>query len=211
MSETSENRWTDDHDYTELPLSSVRKESDGYALEREGDWGTLWIADPGFEPKVGELARFYGRGTGFPVRGVVIAGRVARYQTADELNAQMQSEHEAFERKCREGEHKAAEAGRTEQAMRETKAPWPKTPEELAAYVQSLVDGPHTYGTCCYAASLASTATFNYVCSVLGMTGFQASCADLDMVRRTRSIEGPFMLIKAEDALEAIATTERPN
>jgi hypothetical protein len=31
--------------------------------------------------------------------------------------------------------------------------------------------------------------------------GFQASCADLDFLRRTRSMDGPFIILKAEDML----------
>jgi len=90
---------------------------------------------------------------------------------------------------------------RTEKQMRDEKAPWPKTIEELTAYIQSQVEGPHDYGTCVYAMSLAATAAFQFVASTLGTTGFQASCADLDILRRTRLLDGPFMIIKAEDAL----------
>ena len=85
--------------------------------------------------------------------------------------------------------------------MREVEAPSPKTPEELAIYIASLVDREHDYGTCVYAMSLAAVASFNYVAGKLGVTGFQASCADLDVIRRTRHLNGPFMLIKAHDAL----------
>jgi hypothetical protein len=35
----------------------------------------------------------------------------------------------------------------------------------------------------------------------LGVTGFQSSRADLDFIRRTRRIDGPFILIKAGDDL----------
>ncbi len=94
-----------------------------------------------------------------------------------------------------------SETTHDEQAMRAEKVPWPKTIEELTAYIEKQVDGPHDYGTAVYAMSLAATAAFNYVAGTLGCTGFQASCADLDIVRRTRLIDGPFMLIKGEDAL----------
>ncbi len=96
---------------------------------------------------------------------------------------------------------KIAEFGVDEAAMRDSKAPWPKTPEELSAYIATLVDRPHDYGTSAYAMSLAATAAFQYVAGVLGCTGFQASCADMDILRRTRSIKGPFMLIDGEQML----------
>lgn len=87
----------------------------------------------------------------------------------------------------------------TEQEMLESVAPWPGTIEELSGYIDSLVGQPHDYGTCVYAMSLAATAAFQYVAKRLGCTGFQASLADLDIVRRTRSIKGPFIILKAED------------
>jgi len=84
---------------------------------------------------------------------------------------------------------------KTEEELRESKAPWPKTEEELIEYIRSLVDLKHDYGTCVYAISLSAVAAFNYVASKLGCTGFQASCADLDILKRTRSMEGPFMIV----------------
>jgi len=91
------------------------------------------------------------------------------------------------------------ESAKTEKEMREVEEPWPKSKEELYEYIDSLVYREHDYGTCCYAMSLAAVATFNYVAGALGVTGFQASCADLDILRRTRSMNGPFIILKAED------------
>lgn len=112
------------------------------------------------------------------------------------------------ERERKEAEELAAarsahmtETATTERDMREAKVPWPYTPEQLIEYIQSLVQRTHDYGTAVYAASMAATAAFNYVCKVEGLSGFQASCADLDFIRRSRHIDGPFMLIKGEDAL----------
>ena len=90
---------------------------------------------------------------------------------------------------------------KTEKEMRDEEAPCPNTTDELLSYVKSLTDRPHDYGTCVYAMSLAATAAFQHVAHVLGVTGFQASCADLDIIRRTRGWEGPFILLKAEDML----------
>lgn len=88
-----------------------------------------------------------------------------------------------------------------ESEMRDAKVPWPKTEKQLAEYIASLVNREHNYGTCVYAMSMAATATFNFVAGQLGVTGFQAGCADLDVVRRARRIKGPFMILQAEDAL----------
>lgn len=203
----ADERWKTDTEFTELPLEKVERSSGGgYALTRKGDWGTLWIGWPGsaglgFEPRVGQMARFYGRGDGFPVRGVVIDGQVCRYQTAEEEAEESKKRSEEFDVKVKAQEQATADAGRTEASMREQDAPWPKTVDELTSTIKALVDGPHTYGTRVYAMSLASVAAFHFVAHVLGVTGFQASCADLDIVRRTRHLKGPFMLVKGEDAL----------
>lgn len=90
---------------------------------------------------------------------------------------------------------------KTEKEMREEKAPRFNEIEELDEYIKSLVDRRHDYGTCVYAMSLAAVASFNFVARKLGVTGFQASCADLDIIRRTRSIKGPFILLNGEDML----------
>lgn len=90
---------------------------------------------------------------------------------------------------------------KTEQQMREEKAPTPSTIKELNEYIESLIEMKHDYGTCVYAMSLAATAAFNFVASRLGVTGFQVSCADLDVLRRTRSMEGPFMIIDGNNML----------
>jgi hypothetical protein len=89
----------------------------------------------------------------------------------------------------------------TEKEMRQVKAPWPKSESELTEYLAEVAKQATDYGTCVYAISLATTATFNYMCHVVGATGFQASCADLDVLRRTRSMDCPFMVVRAEDAL----------
>ena len=89
----------------------------------------------------------------------------------------------------------------TEAELRESKVPWPKTEKELTDYINSLVDREHDYGTCVYAMSMAATATFYYVSSKLGVTGFQASCADMDIIRRTRSMESGFMILNYENLL----------
>lgn len=88
-----------------------------------------------------------------------------------------------------------------EQELRESDAPWPKSEKELTAYIDSLVSQQHDYGTCVYAVSLSALAAFRYAASKLGITGFQAGCADMDIIRRTRGYKGPYMLVNGENAL----------
>lgn len=89
----------------------------------------------------------------------------------------------------------------SEAEMRAADVPWMETPDELAAYISNLVEREHDYGTCCYAMSMAAVAAFQYVAKKLGVTGFQASCADMDVLRRTRHYPGPFMVINGANAL----------
>lgn len=97
----------------------------------------------------------------------------------------------------------------TEQEMRDTEVPRANTIAELSDYIESLVQQQHDYGTCVYAMSMAATAAFNYVARRLNVTGFQASCADMDVLRRTRRIKGPFMLVNANMMLYPQYSIER--
>jgi len=83
----------------------------------------------------------------------------------------------------------------TEQEMRESDVPRIETIEGLVAYINSLVSQEHDYGTCVYAMSMSAVAAFNYVAHMLGVTGFQASCADMDILRRTRNYKHGFRII----------------
>jgi len=89
----------------------------------------------------------------------------------------------------------------TEKEMMEARVEDMKSAEELSAYIDKLVSREHDYGTCVYAMSMAAEAAFNYVAGALGVTGFQASCADLDFIRRTRSMDCPFAIVNGEDML----------
>ena len=97
----------------------------------------------------------------------------------------------------------------SEQEMRDTEVPRANTIAELSDYIESLVQQEHDYGTCVYAMSMAATAAFNYVARRLGVTGFQASCADMDVLRRTRRITGPFMIVDGNKMLYPQYSIER--
>jgi hypothetical protein len=87
----------------------------------------------------------------------------------------------------------------TEAELRETDVPWPKTPEELQGYIDALVTRQHDYGTCVYAMSMSALAAFYYVSHVLGVTGFQASCADMDFLKRSRGLKDGFRIVNYEN------------
>lgn len=83
----------------------------------------------------------------------------------------------------------------SEAELREFKAICPESIEELNEHINALVERKHEYGTCVYAMSLAAVAAYNYVAHKLGVTGFQASCADLDILKRNRRMEDGFRII----------------
>jgi len=83
----------------------------------------------------------------------------------------------------------------TEEELQAYKCPSPKTLEELTDIIKQLTEREHDYGTCVYAMSIAALATFYYVSYRLGVTGFQASCADLEFLKRSRNMESGFRII----------------
>ena len=83
----------------------------------------------------------------------------------------------------------------TESEMRNAKVPWFESINDVMSYINDLVGQPHDYGTCVYAMSMAAVAALNYVAGKLGVTGFQASCADMDILTRTREYKSGFMII----------------
>lgn len=88
----------------------------------------------------------------------------------------------------------------TEKQLRTYENPSPKTLKELQAILRALEKRKHDYGTCVYAVSIASVATFNFMAHKLGITGFQAGCADLDILKRTRRMER-FRIVNYNDLL----------
>jgi hypothetical protein len=89
----------------------------------------------------------------------------------------------------------------TEKELREFDAPWPRNEADLLRIIRAVAKREHDYGTCVYAMSIAAEASYNYISHVLGVTGFQASCADMDFIRRTRSWKMGFQILNYENLL----------
>ena len=73
--------------------------------------------------------------------------------------------------------------------------PKARTIEDLSALITSLVERSHDYGTCVYAMTYSALAAFDYVAHKLGVTGFQASCADATFLARTRGMNDGFSIL----------------
>jgi hypothetical protein len=165
-----------------VALANAKKQSVEFEFN-----GTAVIANPGDSPEALD-AKW---NTDFEAAG-------KSWRESPECIERERKREEEYRQKCAAV---LVEKAQTEKEMREAADPWPCTEKQLLEYVKSLVDRDQDYGTCVYAMSLAALAAFHFAAHKLGVTGFQASCADLDFIRRTRSLKGPFMLIKAEDAL----------
>lgn len=76
--------WQDDPDYREVPVTKVELAADGWAITDGEGWSFYVPAEHGVEPRVGQRARFYGKGIGFPVRGLVLDEQMVFYRTAEE-------------------------------------------------------------------------------------------------------------------------------
>ena len=81
----------------------------------------------------------------------------------------------------------------------------PRTPEELAAQIESLTtielgttDGYSQAGDALWKAALLA---FNYAADQVGATGFQAEWAALRFYGEALSIKGPFGIVMADHAL----------
>lgn len=72
---------------------------------------------------------------------------------------------------------------------------WPKDLEGFLNYVKQIEEQPHDYNSIADALADATVAFFNYFASKHGMTGFQASWAGLQFLRKSRGMEHPFMIV----------------
>lgn len=72
-----------DNQFEECSLNQVEDHGDGYTFSTES--GCIAVDKAGdFEPKVGMKVRFYGKGFGFPVRGIFVNGHKFYYRTEAE-------------------------------------------------------------------------------------------------------------------------------
>lgn len=80
---------TDDKQFEETTIKSVSAEKDGgWSIERADGWSFFVPMQSPVVPMPGMLARFYGRGTGYTVRGLFIDGQRVFYKTPEEQAAE---------------------------------------------------------------------------------------------------------------------------
>jgi hypothetical protein len=74
---------TQDTDFEDVVIEAAEADSEGYTLTRK-DGFSFFMPECGIIPKAGDTARFYGKGIGFPVRGLDINGQECFYRTKAE-------------------------------------------------------------------------------------------------------------------------------
>lgn len=73
--------WETDTNYESNILTRVEEHSESYSLGF--DFWSIGMPKMGVVPKIGDSVKLYGRGAGFPVRGLVINEQVVYYRTAE--------------------------------------------------------------------------------------------------------------------------------
>lgn len=92
----ADTRWRDDDQYESYTISEVTPTEDGWSIglsDTTGYGGHFYAARAyGYEPHAGDTARLYGKGFGYPVRGLVINGTLLYYRSEAEQQAKFEQE-----------------------------------------------------------------------------------------------------------------------
>lgn len=73
-----------DKQFTEEIVEEATKGDEGYSLHLMGGWGFFCPLNDAVVPEKGMVVRLYGRGFGYPVRGLTVDGKVVFYRTEAE-------------------------------------------------------------------------------------------------------------------------------
>lgn len=85
-------QYPDDSEFELTEIAKVTPSKDGWDVTRADGWCFFVSRKHGVEPHVGDVARFYGKGIGCPVRGLYLGGRRVFYRTEEEQKAHSQRE-----------------------------------------------------------------------------------------------------------------------
>lgn len=83
-----------EHDpaFEEVTIAEVREEDGGWSIKRSDGWSFFVPKTSPVVPAIGMTARFYGKGIGFVVRGLVIDGQTVFYRTEAQQKALAEEE-----------------------------------------------------------------------------------------------------------------------
>jgi len=91
-----------DRQFEEACIIEVDRGESGWSIKRDDGWSFFVPWDSPVEPKVGMLARFYGGGLGYTVRGLTLDGTTVYYRTEAEEAERLRLEIEENDRRRRE-------------------------------------------------------------------------------------------------------------
>jgi hypothetical protein len=208
--------WRNDSEFAVHTVKSVDVGEKAWCTVSFDDGFCLAVpaAPDGSFPSVDDRLSLFGRGLGYPVRGIVNADtgavyrwdrrrRVAQLDIERETDGRAPLLESAKWKAAREAEEPARRA--QAEANAAESEPRPETLDELIAYIQSKAPNGATGSTGYEAAADAiykiTLAAHNYACSVNGASGFQASWAQSQFFARARGIDGPFAVVVAADSL----------
>lgn len=80
----SESRWKSDTQFQDVKITEVVRETKGWAIQRDDGWNFYVPENSPIAPAVGMSARFFGKGIGYTVRGLVINGQEVFYRSEQE-------------------------------------------------------------------------------------------------------------------------------
>lgn len=80
----TQTQYPDDTAFAEATITEVKLETKGWSVLLDDGLGFFVAAESPVEPKPGMVARFYGKGIGFSVRGLLVDGVKVFYRTEDE-------------------------------------------------------------------------------------------------------------------------------
>jgi hypothetical protein len=145
--------YEDDAQFEESTVDHVESSSAGWSVTGDHGW-SIYVTDEQekIAPAVGERMRLYGRGIGYPVRGIVIGGRTYRYETPEQHDASQQALHERMKTEREEADAKF-------KANAPNLPPLPgfaKVDESVWNDWVAKNDNPYGYACCQYAAQWAN-------------------------------------------------------
>ena len=83
----------------------------------------------------------------------------------------------------------------TETELQNYEVPRIESIDDLKKFITTMEQNGQSYDTAPYAVALASYATFMYMAGRLGISGFQASWADMQFLKRTRNMKDGFRIL----------------
>ena len=144
-----------DLEFETVSVTDVTTANGGWMVERDDGWHLFVPSeDCSTAPTAGEEMRCYGRGIGYPVRGIVVGGRVYRYETPEEHEVSQREMRERLTREREESEATFRAAASSRPPLRTFECVDPKG---WAECVRKNSQDPYSYECVRYAAAWAHT------------------------------------------------------